>query len=266
MKANKSAANPRASRLSRLPTSGAVAGKVRWTPSAATWSAIEQAYGVALNDEQRAKVAEIINKYFAAEAFAREAPFAKDGLAWLAGLQSASAEFVDNYNSPRGPQPKKQNNPVKRKNSERIELEAKCAKKDDARARKARPYLEAELDEYVSELCGDVPLRARDLVKIMEKVNAAAKAIAKDIGDKDHARFREKDAWRAMVRKLHKLASDNGLPTAINKNIHPHVSPFVKFVRAVQSTFGDDAQAWHMLSDLSLADKISKAVADTREP
>ncbi|RTL88114.1 MAG: hypothetical protein EKK29_05940 [Hyphomicrobiales bacterium] len=255
----------RASRKERLPTSGAIVGKVRWSPSADTWNAIESAYGVELPEEMRAGIAKIVDRYFETEAIARDAPFTKDALAWLEGLQSTSAAFVAAYNSPRGIQPKKQGNPAKKKNAEAMAIEAARAAEDDARARKARRYLEDQIDDYLQELGGDVDFRARDLVKIMEKASAAARLFAQELNDRDHPRFHEKNAWRQMVRRLWQLADESRLPRTIDKNNHPKVSPFVAFVKELQKTFGDDAKAWHMESELTLAVEMQKAIADIRE-
>lgn len=255
----------RASRKARLPTSGAIAGKVRWSPGTDTWLALEAAYGVALSEEVCAKIAEIVNRYFESEAFARDAPFVKDSLAWLSGLQTTVAAAVAAYNSPRGPQPKKQKNPAKKKSAEAIAIEDARAAEEDARARKARSYLEAEIDDYLQDIGGGVNFRARDLVDIMTKASTAAGKLSDDISAKDSPRFHEKNAWRAMIRRLWKLARKNELPSAIDKNNHPKVSPFVAFVKELQLTFGEAAKAWHMQSDLSLAENMLKAISDVRE-
>jgi hypothetical protein len=254
----------RASRRLRLPTSTVVGKTAKWVPNDESWSRIETAYDVTLNEDMRAKIGEIVNKYFENEPLVRDAPFVDDMVGWLTGLHDASAAFLDAYGSTAGlPRTKAQKKPARTKSAEVLAKEAAKAAEDAARARRGRYYIECLLNDQLNDLGGGIVFRSRDLVQIMLKFGAATQSVANEIRSKEHPQFDERSPWRAMMARLWFLAEDAGLSTSLNANQDAKRSPFVRFVLALQSTFCD-VPAWYQDKPDTLIEEIKKAVREAK--
>lgn len=254
----------RASRRPRLPTSTVIGKTPKWVPNDESWSRIETAYDVTLNEDMRAKIDEIVNKYFENEPLVRDAPFVDDMVGWLNGLREASAAFLDAYGSSAGlPKTKAQKNPAKPKSAEVLAREAAKAAEHSAMARRGRYYIECLLDDELADIVGGIEFRSRDLVQIMLRFGAATQSVVNQIQSEEHPQFDEKSPWRAMIARLWFLAEYAGLSTSLNANQDARRSPFVRFVLALQSTFSD-VPAWHQDKPDTLIEEIKKAVREAK--
>lgn len=219
----------RASRKKRLPISKPVAAATgKWNPSAEQWAKIETAY-VSLNDEMRAEIAEIVDRYFQDERYGRNAGFEPDAVAWLQEMEKGALGFV--------------------------------SASGRAGGGGARHHAEWVLDEHLR--CANIPPH-RFLMRAMMEYARAAAATAQEITGEDQPRLHEKDAWRVMIEGLWSFAFDNKLLTNINTNTHPRVSPFVAFVRELQATFGGFL-AWHADNPTTLGEEIKRATREVRK-
>lgn len=219
----------RASRKKRLQISSAVGKPPTWTPSQEDWSNIEQAYDVALNDHMCSEITAIVDRYFNNEPFGRNAKFVDDAVAFLRSLDAAAVRFI-------GTEPEKGGGEV-----------MLCA--------------QLVLDEHL--LAAGLPLH-HDVVEMLRGYALATASAVATLKEDDQPSLHEKSAWRAMIKELWSFASDNGLPVALDGNRDAKHSAFVRFVLALQHTFGD-VPAWHQDKPDTLLAECKKVATQVRK-
>lgn len=220
----------RASRKQRLPITRGAAGKApTWTLSAKDWPTIEDAYGVVLDADMRAKITAIVDRYFEHEQFDRRAPLASEAINWLKGMESA--------------------------------IMAPMWAQSAAGGGGARRYAEEILANRLQAInCPSLS----DFIEIALTIADEARASIEQIEGEDRKNSDEKKAWRVMVSSLWGLAFDHKLPTTLNGSADGRRSDFVRFILALQSTFGD-VRSWHQDNSDTLLTEIKKAVINVRK-
>lgn len=218
----------RSPRRKRLPIS------LHTTPSLAiTWPAIESAYGFEIKPEPRDIIAEIVNRYLAEAAAERGAAFVKDATTWLTGVESAANDLLNAL--------------MAGKNS-RATTFSKSVMGDVLRPSRA-------LQEHGRDIDAD------DLARLANDIIFSARHARCEIEAEDAPAFRDKEAWRTMVRELWSLARQQGWPAQVAKD--GRLSPFVAFIKALQAQL-PEVFAEHHHSDASLATALIEATRDLR--
>lgn len=219
----------RSPRRKRLPISASQ------TPSLVIeWPAVEAAYGFEIKPEPRAIIEEIANRYLADAAAERGAPFVNDAAKWLAGVEGAANNLLDALMAGK---------------DSRATTFVKSVMNDVLRPSRA-------LQEHGRDIDAD------DLARLANDIIFSARHAGREIGAENAPAFRDKSAWRAMVRELWSLARQQGWPIEIAHR--ERASPFKSFFIALQGQLPRDF-AEYTTSLIGLAEAMAVATRDLRE-
>jgi hypothetical protein len=222
----------RKSRRKRLPASSAW-GEPDFTPTLDDWARIEAAYGFPLRVDDRRQLVAMVHAHLVWQAFEPNAPFVDDAEEWLERVAAAANALF------RTLMPLEE--PMKRQASWHSET-----------------LIETN---FLTRFLPDEG-RFRNFTSLIGEFVTACALAKKDFPSHSAHGFEEGQTWNRLIRDLTKFAEERGMPTAAskgaNKSASDRPSPFVAFVRELQTIFPPDSRR-HDTSDAALARGISLA-------
>lgn len=223
---------PRKSRAQRLPSSGG-SWSTAYAPKAGDWKRIEAAYGYTLEVSARAAILNAVKEYLIDAPFETHAPFLRDAMAWLLRLEKA----VRGLN--------------------RAMMSETHSTKADAAF-----YAQRAVERHIRDPRNKEQPDWDALIGNAMAMTAAIALAKRDIPKEARVGFAEGEAWNALIRRLTEIVKQFELPyrgsKGTDKTPVAEPSPFVRMLRALQSTFPPKLRR-HNGSYQAAAEAIAKA-------
>jgi hypothetical protein len=236
---------PRKSRRRRLPISGGLGAPTEWSPTAIDWRRFEKEYGLErgqnFDDGLRREIRAAVTNYLYWEPFERHAPFADDFIENLAKAAEFASRLTDTLRAlgnaicMTAPHWDRYFPPE----AEETAVDAPADEGDAA-------FLERILNEKPRRYRRDVKETADTIRGVLEDTLAGV--------TRDGApAFAEGDAWKQLIVDLARAFKARAMKVTASKDAYRAPSPFVRFVKALQSTFDKDFRRHEADSGLPLA-------------
>ncbi|HEY8126414.1 MAG TPA: hypothetical protein VIF88_13465 [Methylocystis sp.] len=243
---------PRKRRLDRLSISAALGATKGWSPTDTDWRGMEKEYGMTrgedFGDDLRGKIRSAVLEYFEWEPFEMCAPFSKDfkeKLVKAKGLATELREVVNEFGDA-GPLVAaywEQRYPGE---PEEVHCNASADEDDAAIFENA----------FATESHGNC--KRRGFKDTVFDIRAIIDHTLREIAREDFSRFSEGEAWTVLIERLASAFRDAKKSVSASKDPSRKLSPFVRFVKALQSTFDDEFRRHDTDAGLSLA--VSQAL------
>jgi len=227
---------PRKPRISRLRSSH-FSGNIAYAPSGGDWAKMETDYGRRLTATARAAIVKSVEAYFRDERFEQNAPYHRDALQSIKSVDKAARSLTSTLLA-------------------------------DPRSRTADAAFHGQLaiERFLSSLPLDEQVSLDTIRRHVTALYAAASLAKKEVAKDARRAPKVLSAWQELICSLTQFALAHGMPSSASKgtdktpSLEP--SPFVRMVRALQSTFPPNMQR-HNGSYDALAEAISRAKRKT---
>jgi hypothetical protein len=217
---------PKSSRKSRKPRvrSSISSEWLIFAPTDNDWVTLEAAIGKQIEQNLRAEIDQIVQRYFRNQPFEVNAPFLADVLKRLTAIKRAAEQLQAALGAS---QPNNEINIV-------------------------RAHLAPDFEDYYVE----------DLDELLRSLLDAARLTEVELNEQEHVGFFEGEAWHEMVRSLKALMRSYSMPHGASqdrtKATDLRGSPFVRFIQSLQDTFPVALRRHHLSDPFALAKEINR--------
>lgn len=242
---------PRKSRRKRLWISGTLGAPPEWTPSEDDWRQFEASYEMSFNDELRGEIKKAVQKYFYWATYEPTAPFADEFVQKIAKARKLAAEISKVFASfgeagalvaphwgryfPAG---------------EKESIPDRCDENGDA------------LIDHILAMPERRGRDHRDIEEVLHTVYSALDDTMREVNSSDAPAFAEGDCWKQLIADLINAFEKKEFEVSAAKGQYHRISPFVAFVKELQSTFAEELRR-HTSRD-ALSKEISKVLHQIR--